>query len=113
MSADLAAEIVAALGYQEGDAAGYSRVTIHTPRQAEKIVRACLAGSASPQLVEQLRVRIHGLVNRGAEICEAFQTGDMHRVSCERCGYMPDVHLLRDCLAAVAGVPPSPSQELK
>jgi hypothetical protein len=62
-------------------------------------------------LTERLRVRIHSLVNRGAEICPEFEPGE-HRVSCVRCGYMPDVHLLRDAFAALSQQPSSPLTEL-
>ena len=57
-----------------------------------------VVGAAGPETLQRLRARIHGLVNRGREICDAFKAPG-GEVSCDRCGYDADVHLLRDLLA--------------
>lgn len=56
--------------------------------------------AALEALIQQLQTRIYSLVNRGADICGVFvdANGD---VSCQRCGYRSDVHLLRDCLSTL------------
>lgn len=59
------------------------------------------------ELRERLRARIELLVNRGADICQEFQSmpaGGWENgpaSSCHRCGYTADVHLLRDLHIAV------------
>lgn len=49
-------------------------------------------------LVGRIQPRIYGLVNRGAEICSDYQPRPpLDSVpGCDRCGYLSDVHLLRD-----------------
>ena len=55
----------------------------------------------SPEaLIQRLRDRIEGLVDRGRHICAEFIPTDMP--ACRTCGYTSDVHLLRDLLSLVA-----------
>jgi hypothetical protein len=54
------------------------------------------------QVIERLRARIHGLVNHGAEICEAFVNQSEVPVSCGRCGYLAEVHDIRDANRIIA-----------
>jgi hypothetical protein len=68
---------------------------------------------ARESLIGVLEARIHGLVNRGAMICaEAMPHpgADGYTHSCRRCGYSPDVHLLRDALAALRATPVNDGQ---
>ena len=49
----------------------------------------------------RLSFRIHGLVNRGADVCAEYITPPEADICCARCGYRDDVHTLRDTLAAL------------
>jgi hypothetical protein len=53
------------------------------------------------QLKTRIEMRITSLVNRGRDICAAYEPREpLHSVpGCNRCGYTSDVHLLRDILA--------------
>lgn len=56
----------------------------------------------TPDPWKAAKTRIYSLVKHGAEICPQFTYGDAIPVSCQRCGYTADVHLIRDLLAARA-----------
>lgn len=78
---------------------------IATRQEAEAVIAACApTPDVREGLMEKLDARIGGLVNRGGLICAEFVPDpgpDGYTHSCHRCGYLPDVHLLRDCRAAL------------
>jgi hypothetical protein len=65
------------------------------------------------RVIAEARGRIHGLVNRGAEVCKQFVPQSERPVSCKRCGYTSEIHLIRDLLAVVESreEPPTPPVE--
>lgn len=60
-----------------------------------------LSDAQLTQIRRRAHVRITTLVNRGADICPAFDVPIEGGVSCVVCGYQSDVHLVRDLLALV------------
>jgi hypothetical protein len=57
---------------------------------------------SSSEIRERATQRINGLANRGRDICPEFVTARSADVGCARCGYNPDLHLVRDLLALLA-----------
>ena len=66
---------------------------------------------ADPSALRVIRARIHGLANRGANICPSFTGADERVISCATCGYSPDVHLLRAALSALSASRATEEQE--
>jgi hypothetical protein len=70
----------------------------HLPAVIDRLKELEATRPPSQDALDRVRVRIQSLVSRGAEICPEYVHDVGGMPSCDRCGYLPDVHLLRDVL---------------
>lgn len=64
------------------------------------------------EVIAEARDRIYGLVDHGAHICSRFVPQSEIPVSCKRCGYMAEVHMIRDLVDLVSRQPQEPEERI-
>lgn len=74
--------------------------------EAAFIARAVNSYGALRAVEARAGLRINSLVNRGAGICHEYVRSEPFP-GCERCGYLADVHLVRDLVSALAAAEPA------